>query len=200
MEVTDTMLIPVVLALLAAAAPPQDSARGSIRGTVQSEPSGLPVALAVVEADDGRQHGARHRRQRGRLPSERGGGDPDAAGAPPGARDHGDGGDWCPPGETLLDVAITHRPIALAPVRVARPFDPRADSTAADRPDLGVVMDHRRWRTPAGWKRAGRRLRPGPGDPGQCDTTRCTCAARPPTCSWCCWTARPCTPRSTWAG
>ena len=46
---------PAVLALLTAAAPAQDSVRGVIRGTVFSEPAGLPIPLAVVEADNGRQ-------------------------------------------------------------------------------------------------------------------------------------------------
>lgn len=45
------MLTALALALLAAA--PADTAWGSIRGTVQSEPSGLPVALAVVEVQSG---------------------------------------------------------------------------------------------------------------------------------------------------
>lgn len=136
------MLIPLVLALFTAAAPPQDPARGVIRGTVVSEPSGLPVALAVVEADDGRTtvHAIADSTGAYRLnvaageqmlrvrhlehaPMEQG------VRVPPG-------------GEVALDIALTHRPIALATVRVVPPIDPRADSTAADRPDLGVVIDH----------------------------------------------------------
>ena len=45
------MLTALALALLAAS--PADTAWGSIRGTVQSEPSGLPVPLAVVEVQSG---------------------------------------------------------------------------------------------------------------------------------------------------
>jgi hypothetical protein len=135
------MLIPVVLALLTAAAPLQDSARAVIRGTVQSEPSGLPVALAVVEADDGRHtvHAISDSAGGYRLNV--------AAGTQTLRVRHLEHAPTemevlVPPGELVLDVAIVHRPIALAPVRVVRPFDPRADSTAADRPDIGVVIDH----------------------------------------------------------
>ncbi len=137
------MLIPVVLALLTAAAPPQDPGRGVIRGTVLNEPTGLPVPLAVVEADDGRHTVHAIADSVGRYRLEVAAGEqvlrvrhldhaPNmtvvtvAAGA-----------------EVLLDMGIVRRPIALAPVRVRSPVDPRADSTAAARPDLGVVMDHR---------------------------------------------------------
>src|SRR5829696_6858966 len=136
------MLIPVVLALLTAAAPPQDSARGVIRGTVQSEPSGLPVPLAAAEADDGRHtvHAIADSAGAYRLNV--------AAGtqtlrvrhlehAPTEMQVLVPAG-----GEVALDVALVHRPITLAPVRVLRPIDPRADSIAAHRPDLGVVIDH----------------------------------------------------------
>ncbi|HEX5872700.1 MAG TPA: TonB-dependent receptor [Longimicrobium sp.] len=136
------MLIPVVLALLtAAAAPPQDPARAVIRGTVQSEPSGLPVALAVVEADDGRTtvHAVSDSLGGYRLNV--------AAGTQMLRVRHLNHATTemevlVPPGELLLDVAITHRPIVMERIRVVRPFDPRADSTAADRPDIGVVVDH----------------------------------------------------------
>ncbi|WP_420128164.1 TonB-dependent receptor [Longimicrobium sp.] len=135
------MLIPLVLALFTAAAPPQDPARGVIRGTVVSEPSGFPVARAVIEADDGKTTvhaiadsagvyrlnvaaGEQMLRVRHleHAPMEQG------VRVPPG-------------GEVSLDVALVHRPIALATVRVIR-IDPRADSTAAERPDIGVVIDH----------------------------------------------------------
>ncbi|HEX6367812.1 MAG TPA: TonB-dependent receptor [Longimicrobium sp.] len=136
------MLISVVLAaLLTAAAPPQDPARAVIRGTVQSEPSGLPVALAVVEADDGRNtvHAISDSAGAYRLNV--------AAGTQVLRVRHLEHATTemqvlVPPGELLLDVALTHRPIALDAVRVVRPADPRADSTAAARPDLGVVIEH----------------------------------------------------------
>jgi hypothetical protein len=156
------MLIPVVLALLAAAAPPQDPARATIRGTVQSEPSGLPVALAVVEADDGRHtvHAISDSAGSFRLSV--------AAGMQTLRVRHLEHATTemvvtVPPGETLLDVAITHRPIALARVDVRRPFDPRADSTAADRPDLGVVIDHHSVENAGGVGSALGGFLPGPG-------------------------------------
>ncbi|HEX2206738.1 MAG TPA: TonB-dependent receptor, partial [Longimicrobium sp.] len=160
------MLIPVVLALFAAAAPPQDTARAVIRGTVQSEPSGLPVPLAVVEADDGRRtvHAFS-----------------DSAGA---YRLNVSAGTLMlrvrhlehattemevsvPAGEMVLDVAIVHRPIALTPVRVIRPLDPRADSTAAEREDIGVVVDHQAVENANGVGSAiSAGFLPNPGDPG----------------------------------
>jgi len=133
------MLIPVVLALLTAAAAPQDSGRTVIRGTVQSEPSGLPVALAVVEADDGRTtvHAMTDSVGGYRLNV--------AAGTQMLRVRHLEHATTqmevvVPPGEFLLDVAITHRPIALAPVRVRPPADPRADSVSLARPELGVLL------------------------------------------------------------
>ena len=133
------IFIPVAFALLTAAAPAPDSARGVIRGTVQSEPTGLPVPLAVVEADDGRvtvhavadsagayvlRVSAGHQTLRVRhlehAPVEM------EVLVPPA-------------GELVLDIALAHRPIALAPVNVLPPADPRADSTAAARPDLVII-------------------------------------------------------------
>ncbi|HEU4881589.1 MAG TPA: TonB-dependent receptor [Longimicrobium sp.] len=160
------MLLSVVLALLTAAAPPQDSARGVIRGTVQSEPSGLPVPLAVVEADDGRHtvHAIADSTGAYRLNV--------AAGtqtlrvrhlehAPTEMQVLVPAG-----GEVALDVALVHRPIALAPVRVLRPIDPRADSIAAHRPDLGVVIDHSAVENAGGVGDALNGIAPGTADPG----------------------------------
>lgn len=161
------MLIPVVLALLTAAAPPQDPGRGVIRGTVQSEPSGLPIPLAVVEADDGRHtvHAIADSTGAYRLNV--------AAGTQTLRVRHLEHAptemDVLVPagGEVALDVALVHRPIALAPLRVIRPIDPRADSTAAHRPDLGVVIDHQAVENAGG---AGNALGGGfpsdPSDPG----------------------------------
>jgi hypothetical protein len=136
------MLLPVVLALLTAIAPPQDPARGVIRGTVQSEPSGLPVPLAVIEADNGRHtvHAIADSAGAYRLNV--------AAGTQTLRVRHLEHAPTemqvlVPPGgEVALDVALMHRPIALEPLRVRNPIDPRADSVAAHRPDLGVVIDH----------------------------------------------------------
>jgi hypothetical protein len=161
------MLIPVVLALLTAAAPPQDPARGVIRGTVQSEPTGLPVPLAVVEAEAGRQtvHAIADSSGAYRLHV--------AAGVQTLRVRHLEHApvemEVLVPasGEVVLDVALTHRPIALAPVRVRPPTDPRADSTSLGRPELGVLLG----RTLEG--HAG--MQPladgftGPGEPGLVD-------------------------------
>lgn len=161
------MLIPVVLALLTAAAPLQDPARGVIRGTVQSEPSGLPVPLAVVEADDGRHvvHAVADSTGAYRLVV--------AAGTQTLRVRHLD---HAPTemqvlvpagGEVALDVALAHRPIALAPLRAVHPIDPRADSTAAERPDLGVVVDHQAIERASGAETAlNGGFAPSPTDPG----------------------------------
>jgi hypothetical protein len=135
------MLIPVVLALLTAAAPAQDSTRGVIRGTVFSEPAGLPIPLAVVEADNGRQtiHAVSDSTGAYRLYV--------AAGRQTVRIRHLEHVPHQvevvvpPAGEVPVDVALTHRPIVLVPVRV-RSIDFRADSVAAARPDVGVVIDH----------------------------------------------------------
>lgn len=159
------MLIVLALAL-AAAAPVQDTARGVIRGHVQSEPTGLPVALAVVEADDGRQNvlgmadssGAyRLRVAAGRqtlrvrhldhVPTQM------EVLVPAG-------------GELDLDVVLQHRPIVLAPVDVRPSMDPGADSVAVSRPEFNLLIG-RRVTEDAGLADA---LNPGlstlPGDPG----------------------------------
>ena len=133
------MLIPVVLALLTASAPPQDSARGTIRGTVQSEPTGLPVPLAVVEAEDGRQtvHAIADSTGAYRLRV--------AAGVQTLRVRHLEHAPvemevLVPPaGELVLDVALPHRPIVMAAVRVLPPADPRADSVSVARQELGAL-------------------------------------------------------------
>jgi hypothetical protein len=159
------MLIPVVLALFTAAAPPQDSARGVIRGTVQSEPTGLPVPLAVVEAEDGRHtvHAIADSTGAYRLRV--------AAGVQTLRVRHLEHAPvemevLVPPaGELVLDVALTHRPIALAPVRVRPPADPRADSVSVARPELGVLLG-RTLENYAGMQRAFADGFTGPGEPG----------------------------------
>lgn len=138
------MLTALVLAVMVQAAPMQDTAaRGTIRGRVQSEPTGLPVPLAVVEADDGRQNvltmadstGAyRLRVSAGRqtlrvhhldhAPTQM------AVLVPAG-------------GELDLDVVLRHRPIALAPIDVRPSIDPGADSVAVSRPEFNLTVLHR---------------------------------------------------------
>jgi hypothetical protein len=161
------MLIPVVLALLTAAAPPQDPARGVIRGTVQSEPTGLPVPLAVVEAEDGRQtvHAIADSSGAYRLHV--------AAGVQTLRVRHLEHApvemEVLVPasGEVVLDVALTYRPIALAPVRVRPPTDPRADSVSLARPELGVLLG-RTLEGYAGIQRVADGFT-GPGEPGSVD-------------------------------
>jgi hypothetical protein len=134
------MLTTLAAALIAFAAPAQDTARGVIHGHVQSEPTGLPVALAVVEADDGRQNvlvmadstgayllrvGAGRQTLRVRhldhVPTEM--------------------EVLVPAGGVLdLDVVLQHRPITLAPVDVRPPVDPGADSVAVSRPEYNLLI------------------------------------------------------------
>lgn len=136
------MLLSTALALLVAAAPPQDTTRGVIRGVVHSEASGHPVPLAAVEADDGRtlvvaladgdgayrlRVGAGWQRLRVRH------------------LDHAplELDVLVPPdGEVEMHVSLTHRPVRLQPVRVGAEADPRADSAVAARTELGLVVDH----------------------------------------------------------
>jgi hypothetical protein len=138
------MLAALALALLAAAAPLQEEpARGVIRGRVQSEPTGLPVALAVLEADDG-THSVL--------------GMADSAGAYSLRVDAGmqtlrvrhldhvptQMEVLVPAGGTVdLDVVLQHRPIVLAPLNVRPSWDPRADSIAVSRPEFNLLVDRR---------------------------------------------------------
>jgi hypothetical protein len=161
------MLTALAFALLTAAAPVQDTARGVIHGHVQSEATGLPVALAVVEADDGRQNvlsmadstgayrlrvGSGWQTLRVRhldhVPTEM------VVLVPAG-------------GEVDLDVVLQHRPIALAPVDVRPSMDPGADSLPVSSPDFDFVVD-RRVRDDGGLAET---LNPGvstlPGQPGE---------------------------------
>lgn len=139
------MLAALALALFAAAAPLQqeqdeEPARGVIRGRVQSEATGLPVALAVVEADDADrtvmgmadsagaysvrvQAGWRTLRVRhlDHVPAEL------RVLVPPG-------------GSVDMDVTLQHRPIVLAPLNVRPSWDPRADSIAVSRPEYTLVV------------------------------------------------------------
>lgn len=138
------MLTSLVLALMVQTAPVQDTtARGTIHGRVQSEPTGLPVPLAVVEADDGRHNvlvmadstgayrlrvGAGRQTLRVRhldhAPTQM------EVLVPAG-------------GELGLDVVLRHRPIALAPVNVRPSIDPGADSVAVSRPEFNLTIAHR---------------------------------------------------------
>jgi hypothetical protein len=155
------MLIPAVLALLAVSAPPQDTVRGVIRGTVQSEPSGLPVRLAVVEADDGRRTVHAITDSTGAYRLQVAGGEQMLRVRHLEHAPYEIGVTVPPGGEVEVGVSLVHRPIALAPVRVIPPIDPRADSIPASRPDVAVTVDHRvaledAFRDPMG---------PLPGDP-----------------------------------
>jgi hypothetical protein len=137
------MLTTLAAALIAFAAPAQDTAYGVIHGHVQSEPTGLPVARAVVEADDGRQNvlavadstggyllrvGAGRQTLRVRhldhVPTEM--------------------EVLVPAGGVLdLDVVLQHRPITLAPLDVRPSIDPGADSVAVSRSEYNLLIGRR---------------------------------------------------------
>lgn len=140
------MLTALAFALIAAAAPLQqepEQAPGVIRGRVQSEATGLPVALAVVEADDETRTVM---------------GIADSTGAysvrvQPGWRtlrvrhlDHvpAELRVLVPAGGSVdMDVTLQHRPIVLAPLKVRPSWDPRADSIAVSRPEFNLLVDRR---------------------------------------------------------
>jgi hypothetical protein len=136
------MLFTAALALIVTAAPAQDTTRGVIRGVVQSDPSGLPIPLAGVEAHDGegvvvavaaldgsyrlRVPAGRHTlrvRHMEHAPLEL------EVLVPPA-------------GDVVMDVTLEHRPLRLDPIRVTSPLDPPADSTVVSPAVLGFVVDH----------------------------------------------------------
>ncbi|HWK90540.1 MAG TPA: hypothetical protein VNP72_11195, partial [Longimicrobium sp.] len=133
------MIAALALALLAATA--QDTAWGSIRGRVSSEPSGLPVARALVEVETPRRTVA---------------GMADSTGAfslrvPSGSvtfrvhhleHEPQEMTVTVPPGASVpLDVLLRYRPVRLTPIAVSV-TDPGLDSLAAARPDVRLVLDH----------------------------------------------------------
>ncbi|HEU0014526.1 MAG TPA: TonB-dependent receptor [Longimicrobium sp.] len=133
------MIAALALALLAAAA--QDTAWGSIRGRVSSEPSGLPVARALVEVES---------------PTRTVAGMADSTGSfslrvPAGTvtfrihhleHEPHEMTVVVPPGGSVpLDVLLRYRPVRLTPIAVSV-TDPRLDSVAAARPDVRLVLDH----------------------------------------------------------
>jgi hypothetical protein len=137
------MLTALFAAALIAAAPAQDTGRGVIRGTVQSDPSGLPVALAVVEAESGPRTVVGMADSAGRYALRVGAGWQvvrvrHLEHAPQEMQVLVPSG-----GEVVLDVALELRPIALAPVRVQRLGDPRADSIAVPSTDVSYLIGHR---------------------------------------------------------
>ncbi|HEX6037367.1 TonB-dependent receptor [Longimicrobium sp.] len=138
------MLTALVLAVLVQAAPVQDTAaRGTIHGHVQSEPTGLPVPLAVVEADDGRHNVLTMADSTGAYRLRVGAGRQTL-------RVHHL--DHAPTqmevlvpagGELDLDVMLRHRPITLAPVNVRPSIDPGADSVAVSRSEFNLTIVRR---------------------------------------------------------
>jgi hypothetical protein len=156
------MLLTVALALLAASPFAQEPSVGVIRGVVQSDPTGLPVSLAVLEADDGRgpvfamagRDGSyllrvRPGRQTLRVRHMEHAPQEIEVLVPAGA-------------EVQMDVTLEHRPVRLAPVRVVRPMDPRADSAVVARSLLAIVVDHHNLDDPG----LGGALHPGFGNGG----------------------------------
>lgn len=136
------MLLAAALALFAAAAPPQDTVPGVIRGVVQSDPTGLPIPLAAVEADDGRSVVVAIAGRDGSYALRVGAGwqtlrvrhmehaPLEVQVLVPAA------------GEVEMHVSLEHRPVRLDPIRVTPPADPRADSLVVSRTLLGLVVDH----------------------------------------------------------
>lgn len=137
------MLTALAFAVMAAAAPVQDTARGVIHGRVQSEPTGLPVASAVVEADDGRQNVVAMADSTGAYLLRVG------AGRQVLRVRHLDHVPTqmevlVPAGGALdLDVVLQHRPIALAPLDVRPSMDPGADSVAVSRSEYNLLIGRR---------------------------------------------------------
>lgn len=137
------MLTALALAALAFAAPAQDTARGTIHGYVQSEPTGLPVAMAVVEADDGRHNVLAMADSTGAYSLRV------AAGSQILRVRHLDHApremvvEVPPGGDVDLTVVLQHRPIALAPLDVRPSIDPGADSVAVSRPEYNLTIARR---------------------------------------------------------
>lgn len=138
------MLTALLLAVMVQAAPVQDTtARGTIHGRVQSEPTGLPVPLAVVEADDGRQNVLSMADSTGAYRLRV------TAGRQTLRVHHLDHAPTqmevlVPAGGSLdLDVVLRHRPISLAPIDVRPSIDPGADSVAVSRTDFNLTIGRR---------------------------------------------------------
>lgn len=141
------MLVPLAALLIAAAAP--DTSWGAIRGSVQSDPGGLPLARAVVEATTG-----------GQTLTDSTGAYllPRVAAGRQTVRVHSIDHEtfevevYVPPhGEVLVDVALRHRPLALDTVTArgggaaGAPSDPAprgeaaiTDLTAFEGPGTGL--------------------------------------------------------------
>ncbi|HEX6913148.1 MAG TPA: TonB-dependent receptor plug domain-containing protein [Longimicrobium sp.] len=136
------MLTALVLAVMMQA-PAQDPARGIIRGHVQSEATGLPVPLAVVEADDGEHNVLAMADSTGAYLLRV------AAGSQTLRVRHLDHAPTqmdvlVPPGgEVDLIIQLQQRPIALAPVDVRPSIDPGADSVAVSRNDYNWIVARR---------------------------------------------------------
>lgn len=136
------MLTALVLAVMMQA-PAQDPGRGIIRGHVQSEATGLPVPLAVVEADDGHHNVLAMADSTGAYLLRV------AAGSQTLRVRHLDHAptqmDVLVPagGEVDLIIQLQQRPIVLAPVDVRPAIDPGADSVAVSRTDYNWIVTRR---------------------------------------------------------
>ena len=137
------MLTVLALALAAAAAPLQQEPTGTIRGQVESGRTGLPIPLAVVEADDGRRNVLAVADSTGSYSLRV------SAGRQTLRVRHLDHVPTVmevlvpPGGEVDIAVVLELRPIALAPVDVRPPVDPRADSVAVSRTDFNLLVVRR---------------------------------------------------------
>ncbi|HEX8211872.1 MAG TPA: TonB-dependent receptor [Longimicrobium sp.] len=137
------MFLHFALALAVASAPADTVPTGAVRGVVQSDRSGLPVAMAVVEV----RNGAAHPAARSITDST---GAYELRGISPGRHtlrvhhlEHTPlamevlvpGG-----GVVTLDLALRYRPLALDTVRARRPGEIRmGDTVAAERQDVAWV-------------------------------------------------------------
>jgi hypothetical protein len=133
------MMIQLALALAATAPAQDDVARGSIRGTIQSEPSGLPVQMAVVEVETAAGTFRAVAEPSGayllhRVPAGRG------TVRVRHLEHHPREFEVLVPAgnEVVLEIILEHRPITLPQVRVVA-LSGIGDTVAASRPDLAVI-------------------------------------------------------------
>ncbi len=136
------MLVPLLLALAASPAAP-DTVPGTLRGTVQSEPSGIPLPLAVVEVASGSRlltttADSAGRYQLHRIPAGRRLLVVRHPGHAPQELEI-----LVPSGSDLvLDLSLRVQPVALDPVLVAAPElgDGEGGAARGRREDLGILQ------------------------------------------------------------
>jgi hypothetical protein len=131
------MIAPLAALLLSLSAAPADTAWGEIRGTVASDPGGVPLALAVVETSAGGRA----------LTDSTGSYDlPRVAAGEQTVRVHSIGHEpfevevYVPPsGVVTVDVALRHHPVELAPVTTLAFAVAEPPSEPAPRPESAIT-------------------------------------------------------------